>query len=210
MSKLKNVSLYHILENYFPPSSHHFVRFFFDNYLFNFTVTSYRSSKKGDFRTHKNLIEGSTITVNGTLHPYEFLLVFLHELAHYLVAKEQRMGVKPHGKEWKQCYKKLVEEALEQVELPSDIVEAWRQHLKNIKSSSAADPHLVAVFKKYNPQISDKVMLSELEVEDVFIFRNLQFRIDSFARTRVNCTLLSNNRKFLIGKTALVRKEAKS
>jgi predicted SprT family Zn-dependent metalloprotease len=206
MSKLVAISLDEILEQYFPASSHHFVRPFFDNNPFNFTVTTHRQSKKGDFRTSRNLINGATITVNGTLHQYEFLLVFLHELAHYFVAKEKPANVKPHGKEWKMCYKKLVEDALEQVKLPSDIVEAWRQHLKNIKSSSSTDPHLVAVFKKYDTRTSDKVMVGELQVGDIFLFRNLQFRVDSFARTRAKCTLLANNKQFLIGKTALVLK----
>ncbi len=66
-----------------------------------------RITKLGDFRPAVN---GSParISVNGGLNIYEFLMVFLHELAHLYVHEKYGNKVRPHGTAWKQTYGDLI------------------------------------------------------------------------------------------------------
>ncbi|MFN8135383.1 MAG: SprT-like domain-containing protein [Bacteroidales bacterium] len=58
------------------------------------------------------------IQANADLGPYTFLLVFLHELAHLVVMKKYGRKAKPHGSEWKNAYRQLVQPFFEHEVFP--------------------------------------------------------------------------------------------
>ena len=183
---------------YFPPETIDFVYLQFENHLFNFRITRPRVTKKGDFRyslIHKSL---PSISINSNLCSYEFFLVFLHELAHYKVFTKFENQAKSHGKEWKNEYRKLLELALNNISFPSAIHNAFSKHLGNIKSSSALDHDLEAVFDSYRITVPDMVFVKNLNPGDCFICKNEMFVMDSFVRTRARCTMMKSKRKYLI------------
>lgn len=73
----------------------------------NFKITYGRKSKLGDYRAPRDG-KGHRITVNGTLRPYFFLWVFLHEAAHLETYLQCGTLAKPHGKEWQDNFRRLV------------------------------------------------------------------------------------------------------
>lgn len=206
MPSVSKEELLAVLQRYFPAEAIPFVMKYVGVCPFKFVISSPRMSKKGDFRFRLDGKKIPSITVNRDLEKYEFLLVFIHELAHYFVYVNSPYFVKSHGAEWKNQYKSLSLQLMEEVSLPRDIEQAWRQHLSRIKSSSALDEQLVAVFKKYRKENVNECLLKELKNGDCFFFRNELFRLDSFARTRATCTLLRTNRRYIIGGTAEVIK----
>ncbi|MEI7725892.1 MAG: hypothetical protein WCK09_12360, partial [Bacteroidota bacterium] len=95
-------------------------------------VVRQRTSKSGDFRAaHKG--EPSRITVNGNLNPYAFLITLVHELAHHHVNIEynrvlQKFSLRrkirplPHGKEWKDQFRRLMDPYLHHEVFPIDVL----------------------------------------------------------------------------------------
>jgi hypothetical protein len=183
---------------FFPPETIDFVFLQFETNSFSLKITRPRITKKGDFRyslIHKFL---PVISINCNLCQYEFFLVFLHELAHFKVFNKYENQAKSHGKEWKSEYKKLLAIALNNIDFPSDIQDAFYKHLGNIKSSSALDHDLEAVFDFYRVKIPDMVFVKNLNPGDHFICKNEMFVMDSFVRTRARCTMMKSRRKYLI------------
>lgn len=193
--------------NRFPLETLDFVYDLFSNGHFSLKVSAPRISKKGDFRYHLQSQKIPLITINADLCPYEFLLVFLHEAAHYNVfIKYKIQDVRSHGAEWKSEYLLLLQQLLESCTLPDDIRQAFVKHSQNVKSSSAIDQHLEDVFQKYRNQHDDTTSLSKLKVGDKFILRHELFVVNEFLRTRAICTNMCTNRRFYVPGCAVVIK----
>lgn len=183
---------------FFPPETIDFVFLQFDTNSFSLKISRPRITKKGDFRyslIHKFL---PVISINCNLCSYEFFLVYLHELAHFKVFNKYENQAKSHGKEWKNEYRKLLQLALNTIDFPAAIHNAFYKHLGNIKSSSALDHDLEAVFDLYRAIIPDMVFVKNLNPGDYFICKNEMFVMDSFVRTRARCTMMKSKRKYLI------------
>ena len=184
---------------YFPTESLDYVFFYFNHHRFSFKVAPTRATKKGDFKYFKDKKRIPVISVNGNLCTYDFLLVYVHELAHYMVYEHYDIfKVKSHGEEWKNAYRKLLTNLIEQVALPNDIMVAFGNYIHRIKSSTSQDEELEKVLDHYRKIPETVLRLKELQIGDHFLCRNELFQLDSFARTRAKCTLLRNNRKYLI------------
>lgn len=184
---------------FFPPEALDFAYFQFDTHHFHFHIVPPRKTKKGDFKYFRVKGKTPTITVNSDLCSYDFLLVYLHEVAHYLVYKHYNMArVKSHGEEWKHFFRLLIENLTDQVDLPEDIKAAYLRHSKKIMSSTVLDRELELTLDKYRSKPANVLYLHDLKIGDVFICRNKIFRVDHFARTRARCTLLKNNKRYLI------------
>lgn len=183
----------------FPSETVDFVYDIFNKNNFSLKVSRPRASKKGDFRYN---LQGKTpplITINSDLCSYEFLLVFLHEVAHYRVFVNYKIqDVKSHGSEWKCEYLTLLQELMDGCALPDDITQAFVKHARNIKSSSAIDQDLENAFNNYRDVNENVTTLNKLAPGDTFIARNDLFILNKFLRTRALCTNLCNNRKYSI------------
>ena len=184
---------------YFPTEALDYVFFYFNQYRFSFRVSADRVTKKGDFKYFKDKTKIPIISVNGSLCTYDFLLVYIHELAHYIVYEHYDIfKVKSHGEEWKDAYRKLLTNLIENVALPYDIMEAFESYIHRIKSSTSQDEALEKVLDRYRKLPESVTRLKDLQIGDYFVCRNELFRLDSFARTRAKCTLMRANRKYLI------------
>ena len=208
MSSVTKEEFIKISGKYFPPECIDFAWFYFDNHDFSLQITNARETKKGDFKYSRDKKKRTKITINGDLCSYDFLIVYIHELAHYMV---YRFGdifkSQAHGKEWQSFFKELLDRVIEQTALPEDIRAAFKHHSLHIKSSTVLDHQLELTLDKYRTKREDVVYLKELTVGEHFICKGELFKIDSFARTRVHCTLLKTKRKYLISVMMQVQRE---
>src|SRR5690606_39622106 len=93
-------------------------------------ITRSRNSKYGDYRPPQDG-HGHRISINHDLNPYAFLITFIHEVAHLNQWKIRKRITVPHGKEWKNEYKKLMMPILREHIFPPDIVKALNDYMQN-------------------------------------------------------------------------------
>ncbi|OEK03099.1 hypothetical protein BFP97_16920 [Roseivirga sp. 4D4] len=185
-----------------PPSALDYCQQLWSDFPFDFKLKKSRSSKLGDYR-YDPRERSHTVTVNLDLNPYQFLITYVHEVAHRVVHKP-RGRQKPHGQEWKVCFQKLMLPLLRPEVFPDDILRVLANHMKNPKASSSADPRLMAVLSKYDETESNGPTLKELEIDTEFLFRKRTFRKLQEKRTRAVCLELRSQRRYLIPMVAEV------
>lgn len=97
-----------IMSQYVPQQAVDDIVRFINDYSVYLKITRERQSKFGDYRMPSPKNPVHTISVNGNLGQYGFLLVMLHELAHMLTFIDCGRKVKPHGLEWQERYRQLI------------------------------------------------------------------------------------------------------
>ena len=167
-----------------------------------------RNSKLGDFRATRRNNGVCCITLNGDLNPYQMLVTFVHEYAHYLVyVNYPKRRLEPHGEEWKQTFAQLLLPYLRDDIFPEDVIVALQRHLQHIKASSTADANLAKVMKRYdaNPSGEKPITVDDLPEGAVFTLPNgMAFRKGSKRRTRYQCECLDNGRTYSVSGMAEV------
>jgi hypothetical protein len=159
-----------------------------------------RSTKLGDYRVASRT-QGHRISVNGDLNRYAFLVVLVHEFAHYATFQKYHRH-EPHGAEWKAEYKRLMRPFLSREVFPADVLRALILHLDDAPSSSCTDHGLMRVLRRYDRD--PLPFLEELEDNTVFRFNNKIFVKGRQLRKRFRCRCLNNRRIYLIDPTAEV------
>lgn len=195
MDKLKSV-----LSSHIPASAVEYCYGLWQQYPFQFKLRKSRVTKLGDYRYDPR--DGShAITVNADLNTYQFLITYVHEVAHR-VAQKHRSLQKPHGPEWKTTFRDLMLPVLHPEVFPDDVLRILAQHMRNPKASTAGDPKLVKVLAAYDESASDTFTLEDVNLGDEFIFRKRTFRKLEKKRTRALCLDLKNKKKYLIPEMA--------
>jgi hypothetical protein len=174
---------------------------------FHFVVTKSRSSKLGDFTYQKNR-SVQKITVNHDLNSYQFLITYIHEVAHHRVYAKYGSSRMPHGMEWKREFQRLMEPMLVREVFPMDVLVPLRRHMSNPKASAGADLFLMKELRKYDPEVKgeSEILLSDLMLGQQFMFKNRMFEKLESRRTRVLCEEVGTGRRFLISGHASVEK----
>ena len=171
-------------------------------YQFQFRLSKKRSSKLGDYRFDPKTKQ-HLISVNSDLNPYNFLITYIHEVAHCANMNEHGKKAIAHGKEWKTIFRKLLSPLLNEDVFPADVLKVLSHHMKNPKASSQADQRLVLVLRKYDKLQSGK-MLFELALGDFFKLNNRVFKKVKSRRSRIVCEEVKTGRNFLITAVAPV------
>lgn len=162
-----------------------------------FKVTRSRSSKLGDYRAP---FRGSShqITVNHDLNIFSFLITTIHEFAHLKTWQQHTHLVKPHGSEWKNNFKLLMEPFLKLNVFPSEIVVAITKYMDNPAASSCTDLNLYRVLKKYDNSQSISHTVEELTYDATFKLKDGRtFQKKEKLRKRYRCIELSSNKIYL-------------
>ena len=168
-----------------------------------FKIVPGRKTKLGDFR-YSDLSSKPTITVNGDLNPYSFLITSLHEIAHLNTFRKHGNTVQAHGIEWKNAFRELLEPVLTSKSLPEDIEKALWKSFVNTKASSCSDLALSRVLKKYDLE-NDKIHLESLAKNTIFALNKKEFRKGDLRRSRYVCIEISSGKQFLVHALANVR-----
>ena len=191
-----------ILKRYFPEAAVPMVAEAYMKSRFQLKFKKPRNSKLGDFRPPQGDKGICCITLNGNLNPYQMLVTFVHELAHYVVYENYpRRYTEPHGEEWKQAFAQLLLPYLKPDIFPDDVIAALKRHLQHIKASSGADQNLAKVMKRYdsNPLGEKSLTVDDLPEGTVFQLKNgMSFRKGPKRRTRYQCECLDNGRTYSV------------
>lgn len=83
-----------------------------------FKIVNPRKRVLGTCSRTKNII-----TINSNLNQYSFLLVSLHEFAHFFAIKKYGNKIMPHGKQWKQEYSNILKQFLYKKVFPKELAE---------------------------------------------------------------------------------------
>lgn len=174
---------------------------------FSFKVQRPRTTKLGDFRYRKDR-KIQTITINSDLNPYQFLLTFLHEVAHLHAFQKFGTSHAPHGTEWKKEFQNLISPLLNDAVFPKDILIPLRTHMLNPSASSSRDLFLMKEMSKYDlvhTSENEDIFLSDLMPGKQFLLSGRKFKKGETRRTRVLCEEVDSGKKYLVSRLAKVK-----
>ena len=195
-----------LLKRYFPEASVAMVGAVFEQRRFKLHFKRPRASKLGDFRPPRAKNGLCAITLNLDLNPYQMLVTYVHEVAHYDVYQQygSRM-VQPHGIEWQNRFASLLLPFMTEAIFPKDLLEALQKHLQHIKASSTADQNLQRVRRRYDKHTENIVTVESLPTGARFVLKNgLVFQKGEKQRTRYKCYCESNGRWYFVSALAEV------
>lgn len=201
----KDQSFYNAFEKHVPKGA---VNYCFDIWKenpFSFYITKERNTKLGDFRYRKDKIT-QTITINHNLNPYQFLITYVHEVAHHRAFAKYGLRIKPHGAEWKKSFQELMAPLLEVSIFPKDVLIPLKRHMINPRASSGSDFILMVELRKFDQRQDDAVQyLQQVAKGTQFEIRGRLFEKLETRRTRVLCLEIESGKKYLISNHAEVR-----
>ena len=193
-----------LLKRFFPEASVSMVGEIYGQRRFKLHFKRPRTSKLGDFRPPRVQHGICTITLNLDMNPYQMLVTYVHEVAHYDVY--QRFGsrdVQPHGAEWQNRFTALLQPFMTETVFPKDVLAALQKHLRHIKASSTADLDLQRVLRKYDRHSDAIVTVESLPDGSRFLLKNgLAFRKGEKQRTRYKCLCENNGRWYFVAALA--------
>jgi hypothetical protein len=166
------------------------------------TIKKGRKSKLGDYRAPHGG-KGHRISVNFELNAEEFLLTFIHELAHLICFEKHHHKVNPHGREWKQIYSGLMSDAIHFGFFHEDLRPALIRHIKAPGATSCSDPELRLAL---SGETDLGTLLHQIDEGEVFKIGHMIFEKGPLQRTRYRCLNLANKRYYLVPKHAPIEK----
>ena len=185
-----------ILHKYIPEPAVELISYWVFHYDFKLKIKRGRQSKYGDYRPP---IKGLNhqITINRDLNQYAFLITLVHEIAHLSNWQKHKNSVKPHGDEWKNDFKILMQPFLRMDIFPEDVKLALLNYLLNPAASTCTDIALLRILRKYDNK-TGFVFLEELHTRAIFkTASNKLFEKGSRIRKRYLCVDITTKREYL-------------
>ena len=198
-----------VFQKYLPAPSLHYCLSLWQQYEFDFKVTRPRQSKFGDFRTQPGHRE--RISVNGDCNPYSFLITYLHEVAHLITYRKHNRKAAPHGREWKDNFRELLQPVLNETVFPISILTHVRHYAQNPKASTASDAPLMLALGLYETNLNpitteNKTTLHQIAEGGCFVFRQKTYVRGTLRRSRYVIFEPKSKKQFLLPAHALVEK----
>lgn len=185
-----------ILVNHLPPPSVGYCFQLWQQHPFDFRLRKKRISKAGDFSCRHG--HTPVITVNHDLSPHEFLITYVHEVAHLHVHRQHGFRTEPHGEEWKKSFQILLTPLMQENIFPEPVLSGLKAHMVNPKASTYSDSNLMQLLRTLDPRAKKVVLLSELPEGSVFDFQGRWFKKGKLKRTRVLCQEIKSRRQYLV------------
>jgi len=187
---------------YIPPAAKDDLEFVINKHPFQLKIVEGRKTKRGDFRPLKPLC---IITINNNLSKEQFLITLVHEIAH-LHTHINHPKAKPHGKEWKLCFKQLMLCFLTTDVFDSELLSLLAKHFINPKATTDSDMQLSMLLQqKNNENTKQNCFIFDLEPHVLFEINHRVFKLLQKRRTRYECLEIKTNKKFLIKGNASVK-----
>ncbi|MFA6923977.1 MAG: SprT-like domain-containing protein [Bacteroidales bacterium] len=196
-----------ILSEFLPENAVALIVEWIIQYKINLKITKKRITKFGDYRPPAN---NSThkITVNGNLNNYSFLITLVHEISHLVCWNECEKRTKPHGKSWKENFKKLMFPFLNEKIFPEEILLSLNKYLNNPAASTLSDTELMRILMKYDNDTAGDLKFTLIEnIPDNLFFEipsGRKFRKIKKIRKRYRCIEIDTNRIYLFNPLANV------
>lgn len=173
---------------------------------FVLTITRERVTKVGDFRpaTQRSF---ARISVNNNLHPVEFLITLAHEIAHYEVYKKFQRRRKPHGPEWRNEFRRLLQEMIDTGALSAEVCAAIRTcYFQRDQIAASACVHLKRVLDGTRVIAEERVV--DVMAGERFQLKNgREFIRGEKMRTRYRCKEVRSGRTYAVHALAVVVKK---
>ncbi len=190
-----------LLESFLSPNTLPLIELWVKDYPLRLVISKSRKSKYGDYRylfdrkVHK-------ITINHDLSPEMFLLTLTHEIAHmYVFQTNQRMAL-PHGKEWKETFKKLIFQSIQFYSQP-----AQKELVNYAKNPSATLGAHTELIKKLIEKKHERICyLESLKEGEWFVLSKKILKKGQLRRTRFLCKEHRSGREYLVYKAAQVER----
>ena len=193
-----------IIKGYVPDPSIPVLSKYFSQWNVNLFISRNRITKNGDFRL---LCKGiHQISVNGSLNPFRFLITLVHEIAHLVAFENFGLYIKPHGKEWKKCYQKLMFPLLNTKVFPIGLLFLLLKHFKNPMASTDGDFNLVIELDKFDFQKEKSYIFEFKEGTKFEIPNGKRFILGLRRRKRYECEEILTGKKYLFSAHAKVKK----
>ncbi len=166
-------------------------------------IVNERITRHGDYR---RMPDGRhQITVNATLNKYRFLVTLIHEIAHLVAFEKYGRRIKPHGREWKITFQKLMLPFIRPEIFPSKLLPLLANHFRNPKASSNTDAQLSVALKSYDKQHSDKSYVFELPLGSVFrLYNGKLYKKGNRRIKRYECVEVTSGKIYLFQPNAEV------
>lgn len=191
-----------VLEKYVPQAAVEAVFGLIKTHGVHLKIVNERVTRHGDY---KRLPDGMhQITVNANLNTYRFLITLVHEIAHLVAFEKFGRSIKPHGKEWKYTFQKLMLPFIRPEIFPNQLLPLLALHFKNPKASSDTDSRLSLALKHYDLP-NDKNYIFEIPMGGTFrLYNGKIFRRGKKRVKRYECLELATGRLYLFNPNAEV------
>lgn len=156
-----------------------------------------RKDRLGDYSPH--LGKGNRISINHNLNPYDFLITFIHELAHHVTHQKYGPHHQSHGNEWKQAFKDCMRPVVMMGFFPPDIAAPLIKHMQKPKYTHSGDIELMKALSRYDvAQKRDQLLVSDLPIGATFWFQQKQFRKLKKLRSYILCEGMATGKLYKI------------
>lgn len=192
------------LSQYIPEKAVPVIKAYLEEISITLKIAPPRGTKLGDYRPptrHKP----HRISVNNNLNSYAFLLTLVHEIAHAYTYEQYGRKAAPHGREWKNCFGRLMQPFLNTEILPAELISKFSTYLASGRATSCADTELTVALKKYDPNQDNRCFISELPYNKTFRWKKgRQFVKLKKLRKRYRCKELETDNIYLFSPVAEV------
>ncbi len=195
-----------ILRKYIPEFAVHQISIWIIEFDFKLKITKERSTKLGDYTSPRDGLN-HTITINHNLNQYSFFITLVHEIAHLQTFNKYRNRVAPHGEEWKQSFRDLMNPFLSTDNLPLDILYALRKYLLNPAAASCSDATLIRTLKLYDTHTTNAhlILLEHIPYRTHFLYNGSRiFEKGEKLRKRYRCKEITTGTVYLFSPLAEV------
>lgn len=187
-----------VLGQYLPPKAVEYCSELIMLYKLHLHIEVERKDRLGDYSPH--LGKGNRISINHNLNPFDFLITFIHELAHHVTFKKFGPHHQSHGVEWKEEFKTCMRPVVMMHIFPPDIEQPLIKHMQAPKYTHSGDVVLMKALMKYNKQQSS-ILLDDLPNGTLFRMTNkskMVFRKLEKLRTYAMCEEMSTGKKYKV------------
>ncbi len=190
--------LMRVLEKYMPAPAVAHCSELIMHYKLHLHIEVERKDRLGDY--HPHLGKGNRITINHNLNPYEFLLTFIHELAHHTAYKKYGNKHQPHGKEWKEEFKILMRPVVLRKYFPPVLESAIIKYMQNPAYTHTGNLLLTKAFQPYNISTGLKLLddLAEGAIFKIGLKGRIKLRKGQKRRTYIQCEAVETGKKYLV------------
>lgn len=201
---MEKSDFFNSLSPYIPELSVDLIYEIFINYKIQLQISKPRSSKLGDFKPAING-KGHRISVNGNLNQYEFLITFLHEIAHLISWEQYGRKAAPHGKEWKNIMKVLIGEMISAGVFPEDLNKVLKNEIISGRHNfSNLNYNLVKILEQYSEE-GKYLRLEDIPDNSLFIISSGKvMKKGALLRKRYKCLELDTGRYYYVHKLAKI------
>jgi predicted SprT family Zn-dependent metalloprotease len=193
-----------LLSKHLPEASTEMVATLLEDFKIMLKIVPPRKSKTGDFHLHPQY-GYPIITINADLNPYAFLIVLLHEMAHYKTWRryQSKSGIRPHGPEWSLHFQKLFNLFVPHKVFPDKLQQAIERHIRKGYASTASDKQLTKLLRDFDKQ--PVIILETLPAEALFRLSDQRVFVKGpLRRTRYLCYCRQDKKHYIISAYAKV------